>query len=91
MRGRVRPRGLRVDLVHGQEARPAGAELHEGGLERRVDRLHDSLVDVALELPAASRFDLDPVQNAVGNDGHTAFFRLENIDEHFLGHVSTIT
>ena len=78
-----------ADLVERQEGVAFGADVDEGGLERRVDAVDDALVDVALEVLATEGLDLKRFEHAVGDDPHSALFRVGHVDQHDLRHQNS--
>ena len=61
--------------------------LDERGLEVRVDRFHDGVVDVALEAGAVDGFDFVFGEDAVVEDRDAGLLDVGHVDEHDLGHV----
>ena len=84
-----RPAGevAEADLVEGQKGVALGADVDEGGLDRRMDAPNDPLVDVPLQVLPAEGFDLEGLELAVVNDPDAALLRVGDVDEHDLGHT----
>jgi hypothetical protein len=62
------------------------AEVHEGGLDRRLDVDDASLVDIADVTFLASPFDIEFFEDTIFQNGDSAFLGLEDIDEHLFFH-----
>ena len=70
-----------------QEAITADAEIDEGGLNAGFDIDHFPLVNVAHVIVLARPLDIEFLEHSVFNDRDPAFFRLRDVDQHFLLHV----
>ena len=77
---------LRLDVADVQEAVAADAEVDEGRLDARLQVDHHPLVDVADVVVLPGPLDVQLFQNSVFNDRDPAFFRLRDVDQHFLLH-----
>lgn len=78
---------LRFDVGDVKEAVAADREVNERGLDRRLEVDDLSFVDIpgiALETGA---FDIKLLEDAIFDDGDTAFLGLEHVDEHFFLHA----
>ena len=51
-----------------------------------MNAVDDALVDVALEVLAAERLDLERFENPVGDDADPALLRVGHVDQHDLWH-----
>jgi hypothetical protein len=78
---------LGLDVGHVQEAIPAYREVHERGLDRRLEVDDLSLVDIAGVAFVAGPLDVELFEDAVFDDGDATFLGLEHVDEHFLLHA----
>ena len=78
---------LRLDVADVQEAVAAHAEIDEGGLDARLQVDHHALVDVSYVIVLSGPFDVQLFEHSVFNDRDAAFFRLRDVDQHFLFHV----
>ncbi len=77
---------LRLDVADVQEAVAADAEIDEGRLDARLQVDDDAFVDVADVTVLAGPLDVQLFQDPVFNDRDPAFFRLGDVDQHFLFH-----
>ena len=80
----------RVHVGDVQEAVAADAEVHERGLDARLDVDDPALVDVADVALLAGPLDVEFFQHAVLDDGDPALLRLEDVDQHFFLHGSRV-
>ena len=78
---------LRLDVADVQEAVPAHAEIHKRRLDARLQVDDDSFVDVSDVIVLSGPFDVQFFEHSVLNDRDAAFFRLRDVDQHFLFHV----
>ena len=78
---------LRLDVADVQEPVAAHAEIDERRLDARLQVDHDSLVDVSYVIVLSGPFDVQLFKDSVLNDRNPAFFRLGDVDQHFLFHV----
>ncbi len=76
-----------VDLVEGQEAVPAAAIFHEGGLKTWLHPHHLGEVDVALQLALGRGLDVEVFEAVTVQHHDAGFFRVAGVDEHAFGHV----
>ena len=78
----------RLDVAYVQKSVAAHAEVDERRLDTGFKVDHHSLVDVSYIAVLAGSFDIQLLQHTVFNDGNPAFFRLRDVDEHFLFHLA---
>src|SRR6185369_14604149 len=71
----VRRKVAEADFVQGQKGVTVGADVHERGLDGRVDPPNGALVDIALQVLTAEGLDLERLELAVLNDPDAAFLR----------------
>jgi hypothetical protein len=76
-----------ADIGYVEEAVALGADVDEGGLDAGFDVLDAAEVDVSDVTLGFCAFDVEFFEDVVLNDRDPAFFRLRDIDEHFLFHV----
>ena len=77
---------LRLDVADVQKAVAADAEIDERGLDARLQVDDFALVDVADVIVLAGALDVELFQRSIFNDRDPAFFRLRDVDQHFLLH-----
>ena len=77
---------LRLDVADVQKAVAADAEIDERRLDARLQVDDAALVDVADVIVLAGPLDVELFQDSVLNDRDPAFFRLRDVDQHFLLH-----
>ncbi len=77
---------LRFDVADVQEPVPADAEIDEGRLDTGLDVDNFSFVDVPNPVILAGSFGVEFFEDSVLEQRNAAFFRLRNVDEHFLLH-----
>jgi hypothetical protein len=70
-----------------EEAVAADREIHESGLDRRLEIDNFSLVDIASVALVARSLDIQLLADAVLDDRDPAFLGLEDIDQHFFFHA----
>ncbi len=78
---------LRLDVADVQKAVAADAEIDERRLNARFEIDDLSFVDVADVVVLAGALDVELFQDAILHDRDPAFFRLRDVDQHFLLHV----
>ena len=78
---------LRLDVADVQEPVPADAEIDERGLDAGLQVDHHALVDVSYVIVLPGPLHVELFEHAVFNDRDPAFFRLGDVDQHFLFHV----
>ena len=76
----------KADLVEREERVALGTDVDERRLDRRMNPPDDTLVDIALQMLAAERLDLEGLELAVLNDPDAALFRMGDVDQHDLRH-----
>ena len=72
-----------------EKARFGSADVDESGLQARLDTEDDALVNVALDLFFAADFNVQLHQATVVDNCHTGFFRVHDVDQHFLAYWCT--
>jgi hypothetical protein len=80
------PEVLGFDVTDVQEPISTDAEIDEGSLDARFDIDNLSFVDVPDPVVLAGAFGVEFFEDSILEKGNAAFFRLRNIDEHFLLH-----
>ena len=80
----------RVHVRDVQEPVAADAEVHERGLDARLDVDDPALVDVPDVALLAGPLDVEFFQHAVLDDRDPALLRLEDVDQHFFLHRITL-
>jgi len=77
---------IRVDFAERQKAMAVAAIVYERRLERRLDPRHFGKVDVASQLAAACRFEIEFLNAVAAQYDHPGLFRVGRIDKHLVGH-----
>jgi hypothetical protein len=80
---------LRLHIRDMEKAVSADRKVDKGGLDRRLKVDDSALVDVARVALVAGSLHVKFFENAVLNDGDSAFFGLKNIDQHFFLHANS--
>ena len=78
---------LRLDVADVQKAVAAHAEIDERRLDARLQVDHDAFIDVSYVIVLPGPFYIQFFQGSVLNDRDPAFFRLRDVDQHFLFHL----
>ena len=78
---------LRLDVADVQEAVAAHAEIDERRLDARLQVDDDAFVNVSYVIVLSSPFYIQFFEGSIFNDGDPAFFRLRDVDQHFLFHL----
>ena len=78
---------LRLDVADVQEAVASHAEIDERRLDARLQVDDDAFVNVSYVIVLSSPFYIQFFEGSVFNDGDPAFFRLRDVDQHFLFHL----
>jgi hypothetical protein len=78
---------LRLHIRHVEEAVAADREVHEGGLDRRLQIDNLSFVDVPGITLVARSLDIQFLEDAVLDDRDPAFLGLQHIDQHLFFHA----
>jgi len=71
-----------------QEPVATDAEIHERGLDARFQIDNSPLIDVADIVVRTGPLDVKLFQQAVLHNGDAAFFRLGDVNQHFIFHES---
>ena len=77
---------VRMYFAEREEPVAIAAVVDESRLERRLDAGHLGKINVALELSAARRFEIEFLHAIAAHDDHPGFLRVGRVDEHFVGH-----
>ena len=75
-----------MNFAEGQEAVAIAAVIDECRLQRRFDARHLGQIDVAAELFAASRLEVEFFDSIAAQNDHPGLFRMGRIDQHLVGH-----
>ena len=75
-----------VDFGERQEAVAVAAVVDEGGLERRLYPRDLGEIDVAAQLPAVRRLEVELLDPIAAQHHHPGLLRMGGVDEHFVGH-----
>ena len=80
---------LGFDVADVQEPVAADAEIDKGRLDAGLQIDDDSLVDVSDVVVLPGSFDVQLLEDSILNNRDPAFFRLRDVDQHFLFHAAT--
>ena len=75
-----------MDFAERQEPVAVAAVIDESRLERRLDPGHFGKIDVALQLSAVCRLEIEFLHAIAAYDDHASFLRVRRVDEHLVGH-----
>ena len=75
-----------MDFAKGEEAVAVAAVVDERRLQRRLDPGHFGKIDIALQLPAACRLEVEFLDAIAAYDDHASFLGVRRVDEHLVGH-----
>ena len=74
-----------VDFAEGEEAVAVAAIFHERRLQARLNARDLGEVDIAPQLAAGRRFEVEFVEPVTRCDDNPCFFRVDGIHQHSLG------
>jgi hypothetical protein len=77
---------VRMNFAEGEEAVAVAAVIDERRLERRLDPGHLGEIDVALQLSARGRLEIEFLDAIAAHDDHPSLLRVRRVDEHLVGH-----
>ena len=75
-----------MDFAERQEAVAVAAVIDERRLQRRLDPGHLGEIDIAFQLSAACRLEVEFLHAIAAYDDHASFLRVRRVDEHLVGH-----
>ena len=75
-----------VDFAEGEEAVPVAAIFDERGLQAGLDPDYLGKIDIAFDLLAIGRLDVEILKPVTIQHHHAGFFRVAGVDQHFFGH-----
>jgi hypothetical protein len=78
---------LSLDVADVQEAVASHAEIHKRRLNARLQVNNPALVNIPHEIVLTRALQIKFFKQAILNDRDAAFFRLRDVDQHFLFHV----
>ena len=77
-----------MDLAECEEAMPVAAEINKGGLKRWFYPRYLGEVDIALDLLAVGRLEVEFFNTVALEHRHPGFFRVARIDKHARCHCN---
>jgi hypothetical protein len=77
---------VRMDFAEGQETVAVAAVVDERRLQRRLDPRHLGKIDIASQLPAVCRLEIEFLNAVSAHDHDPGFLRVGRVDEHLVGH-----
>ncbi len=75
-----------MDFAEREEPVAVAAVIDESRLERRLDPGYFGKIDVAFQLPAVCRLEIEFLHAIAAYDDHASFLRVRRVDEHLVGH-----
>ena len=75
-----------MDFAEGQEAMAVAAIIDERRLQRRFDARDLGEIDIAAELFAVSRLEVEFFDSIAAQNDHPGLLRMGRIDQHLVGH-----
>ena len=75
-----------MDFAEGQEAVAIAAVVDEGGLQRRLYPRDLGEIDVAAQLPAVRRLEVEFLDPIAAQHHHPGLLRMGRVDKHLVGH-----
>ena len=75
-----------MDFAEGEEPVTVAAVVDERRLQRRFDPGHLGKIDIAPQLAAICRLEVEFLNAVSAHDHHPGFLRVGRVDEHFVGH-----
>ena len=75
-----------MDFRERQEAVAVAAVVDEGGLQRRLYPRDLGEIDIAAQLPAVRRLEVELLDPIAAQHHHPGLLRMGGVDEHFVGH-----
>ena len=73
-----------MDFGEGEEAVAVAAVIDEGGLQRRLDPGYLGEIDIASELLAVGRLEIELLNPVAAQNDHPGLLRVGRIDEHLV-------
>jgi hypothetical protein len=77
---------IRMDFGKGEETLAVAAIFHKGGLQGRFDPRHLGEIDVSLERPLGSGFEIKFLDLRTVENDHPRLFRVAGVDKHAFCH-----
>ena len=75
-----------MNLVEGKKAVAVAAIFNERGLQRRLDARHLGEIDVASQLTAVRRFEIELLDAVAAYHHHPSLLWVGGVDKHLVGH-----
>ena len=77
---------VRMDFAEREEPVAVAAVIDESRLERRLDPGYFGKIDVAFQLPAVCRLEIEFLHAIAAYHDHPSLLRVCRVDEHLIGH-----